>query len=154
MQLKMIIMKHLLILFTFFYTSISFSQTNPPPPPPPPPADWKDMPSFPGGETEMNKFILDNIQYPEKERLAGISGTCYITFVVEKNGCLSDIKILRGIPNGAGCDAEALRVVAKMPKWSPVKLNGQEVRVQFTLPIKFTLMNARKYKKMKRKKKD
>jgi TonB family protein len=97
------------------------------------------MPSFKGGEAAMMKFIRKNINYPELERNAGISGTCYITFVVEKDGKITNARILRGVPNGPGCDKEALRVVNKMPKWKPGMQNGKPVRVQFNLPIKYTL---------------
>jgi len=70
-------------------------------------------------------------------RESGIQGTVYVTFVVERNGNVTDVKILRGI--GGGCDEEALRVVQNMPKWEPGKQRGKPVRVQFNMPIKFTL---------------
>lgn len=102
------------------------------------------MPSFKGGEAAMMKFIRKNIKYPELERNAGISGTCYVGFVVEKDGKITNARILRGLPNGPGCDKEALRVVNKMPKWKPGLQNGKPVRVQFNLPIKYTLTSAKK----------
>jgi protein TonB len=99
----------------------------------------EQMPTFPGGEVEMMKYIQRNVQYPQVEKEAGISGTCYVTFVVEKDGNITDVKVLRGVSGGPGCDKEALRVVKSMPNWKPGKQNGREVRVQFNLPIKFTL---------------
>lgn len=99
----------------------------------------EQMPAFPGGEAEMMKYIQKNVQYPQVEKEAGISGTCYVTFVVEKDGNITDVKILRGVSGGKGCDNEAMRVVKSMPNWKPGKQNGREVRVQFNLPIKFTL---------------
>ncbi|MGQ0829799.1 MAG: energy transducer TonB [Bacteroidota bacterium] len=99
----------------------------------------EQMPTFPGGEGEMMKYIQKNVQYPQVEKEAGISGTCYVTFVVEKDGRISDVKVLRGVSGGPGCDKEAIRVVKSMPSWKPGKQNGREVRVQFNLPIKFTL---------------
>ena len=99
----------------------------------------EQMPTFPGGEGEMMKFIQKNVQYPQVEKEAGISGTCYVTFVVEKDGSITDVKVLRGVSGGPGCDKEAKRVVAAMPSWKAGKQNGREVRVQFNLPIKFTL---------------
>lgn len=99
----------------------------------------EQMPTFPGGEAEMMKFIQKNVQYPQVEKEAGISGTCYVTFVVEKDGSITDVKILRGVSGGPGCDKEAKRVVGAMPAWKAGKQNGREVRVQFNLPIKFTL---------------
>ena len=99
----------------------------------------EQMPAFPGGEAEMMKYIQKNVQYPQVEKEAGISGTCYVTFVVEKDGSISDVKVLRGVSGGPGCDKEAQRVVKSMPAWKAGKQNGREVRVQFNLPIKFTL---------------
>lgn len=99
----------------------------------------EQMPTFPGGELEMMKYIQKNVQYPQVEKEAGISGTCYVTFVVEKDGSITDVKVLRGVSGGPGCDKEAIRVVKSMPSWKAGKQNGREVRVQFNLPIKFTL---------------
>ncbi len=99
----------------------------------------EQMPAFPGGELEMMKYIQKNVQYPQVEKEAGISGTCYVTFVVEKNGSITDVKVLRGVSGGPGCDKEAQRVVKAMPAWKAGKQNGREVRVQFNLPIKFIL---------------
>ena len=70
-------------------------------------------------------------------RESGIQGTVYVTFVVEPSGNVSDVRVLRGI--GGGCDEEAIRVIQSMPKWTPGKQRGKSVRVQFNMPIKFTL---------------
>lgn len=70
-------------------------------------------------------------------RESGIQGTVYVTFVVERNGNVTDVRVLRGI--GGGCDEEAVRVIKAMPKWNPGKQRGKPVRVQFNMPIKFTL---------------
>jgi protein TonB len=99
----------------------------------------EQMPTFPGGEQEMMKYIQKSVQYPQVEKEAGIGGTCYVTFVVEKDGSITDVKVLRGVSGGPGCDKEAIRVVKSMPNWKAGKQNGREVRVQFNLPIKFTL---------------
>lgn len=95
------------------------------------------MPKFPGHKTALFDYIGANIKYPAVAKDAGIEGTVYVGFVVEKDGSLSDIAILRGI--GGGCDAEALRVVNAMPSWTPGMQAGQTVRVQNRLPIKFVL---------------
>ncbi len=95
--------------------------------------------SFPGGDAEMYNFIRKSVVYPQVEKEANITGTCYVTFVVEKSGAITDVKILRGVSGGPGCDKEAIRVVKSMPPWKPGKQNGHEVRVQFNLPIKFTI---------------
>ena len=97
------------------------------------------MPTFPGGDAEMMKYLQKNLKYPEVEKENGISGTCYVTFVIEKDGSITGVKIIRAVPGGPGCDKAALKVVSSMPKWKVGKQNGREVRVQFNLPIKFTL---------------
>lgn len=97
----------------------------------------ENMPEYPGGEAEMYKFIGQNIQYPRLAKETGISGRVFVTFVVERDGSVTDVQILRGI--GGGCDEEAVRVIEAMPKWSPGKQRGKPVRVQYRMPIKFTL---------------
>ncbi len=98
----------------------------------------EDYPEFPGGDKALREYILNNIKYPEVARTSGITGTVYVQFVVEKDGSISDVKVVRGI--GGGCDEEAVRVVKSMPRWKPGKQRGQPVRVYFTLPIEFKLM--------------
>jgi len=97
----------------------------------------EEMPAFPGGEAERNKFLATNIQYPQQATENGIQGTVYVSFVVDSKGNVTEVKILRGI--GGGCDEEALRVVKMMPKWHPGKQNGKNVRVLFNMPIYFKL---------------
>lgn len=95
------------------------------------------MPQFPGGDMARMKFLQENIKYPQMARESGIQGTVYVTFVVEPNGSVSDVRVLRGI--GGGCDEEAIRVIKQMPSWEPGMQRGKPVRVQFNMPIKFTL---------------
>jgi protein TonB len=95
------------------------------------------MPSFPGGDEALFKFLGKNIDYPQMAADAGITGMVYVTFVIEKDGSVADARILKGI--GGGCDEEALRVVKQMPKWSPGKQRGKSVKVQYNLPVRFTL---------------
>ena len=97
----------------------------------------ESMPEFPGGEAALNKYLYENIKYPQMAKESGIHGRVFVTFVVERNGEVTDVRVLRGI--GGGCDEEAIRVVQNMPKWDPGKQRGKPVRVQFNLPIKFTL---------------
>ncbi|MDO9186273.1 MAG: TonB family protein [Bacteroidota bacterium] len=102
----------------------------------------EQMPSFPGGDAAMMKWIRDKIEaigYPQMEKEAGISGTCYVTFVIDKDGNVVDSKILRGVSGGPGYDKVALTVVKAMPKWAAGKQNGRSVSVQYNLPIKFTI---------------
>jgi TonB family protein len=97
----------------------------------------EEMPSFPGGEAELFKYLGRNLNYPQTARNDGVSGVVYLTFVVEKNGRLRDAKVLRGI--GGGCDEEAVRVVSTMPAWKPGRQSGRPVNVQYNLPIRFSL---------------
>lgn len=94
-------------------------------------------PEFPGGIEAMYKFLAQNIKYPQLARENNITGRVYVTFVVEKDGSVSGVKVLRDI--GGGCGAEAVRVVKSMPKWTPGKQRGKAVRVQYNLPVNFNL---------------
>ena len=97
----------------------------------------EQMPEFPGGESALNKFLHDNIRYPAVASENGIAGAVYLTFVVSKDGKISDVRVIRGI--GGGCDEEAIRVVKLMPRWIAGRQNGVSVPVQFNLPIRFVL---------------
>jgi protein TonB len=103
----------------------------------PPVTFVENMPDFPGGEAARQKFLGENVKYPSIARESNIEGTIYVQFVVERNGKITNIQLKHGI--GGGCDEEALRVVRKMPNWNPGRQNGQTTRVQFIMPIKFTL---------------
>lgn len=137
--------------------------------PPPPPAEAKDipvftvveqMPEFPGGEDAMLKFLAKNVRYPEVARDCGCQGTVFITFIVDEEGNVIQPRILRAIK---GCEdlqpgeklkpgeenpcesssntisSESIRVIKSMPKWVPGTQAGKPVRVQYNLPLKFTL---------------
>ncbi|MCK9168078.1 MAG: energy transducer TonB [Bacteroidales bacterium] len=97
----------------------------------------ENQPEFPGGEAARLKYLSENIEYPQMAKESGIQGIVFVTFVVEPNGSISNVAILRGI--GGGCDEEAVRVVQNMPSWKPGKQRGRPVRVRFNMPIKFTL---------------
>ncbi|MCF6171582.1 MAG: energy transducer TonB [Bacteroidales bacterium] len=97
----------------------------------------ENQPEFPGGMSELYVFLQKNVKYPPIAKESGIQGRVFVNFVVEKDGSISNVKVLRGI--GGGCDEEAIRVVKSMPKWKPGKQRGKPVRVSFNLPIKFTL---------------
>jgi len=97
----------------------------------------ESMPGYPGGDAARMKFLQENIKYPQMARESGIQGTVYVTFVVETDGSVTDVRVLRGI--GGGCDEEAIRVINMMPNWVAGKQRGKPVRVQFNMPIKFTL---------------
>ncbi|HEY3388737.1 MAG TPA: TonB family protein [Prolixibacteraceae bacterium] len=97
----------------------------------------EQMPQFPGGELEMIKFIRNNLRYPPLAMEMNVSGTVLVNFVIDRDGKITRIKVIRGI--GKGCDEEAVRVLSKMPDWSPGKQGGRAVLVSYTLPFKFML---------------
>jgi protein TonB len=97
----------------------------------------EQMPAFPDGEAALFKFIAEHIKYPTLARENGLEGTVYVSFVVEKDGSITNVSIRRDI--GGGCGEEAVRVVDLMPKWLPGKQRGTPVRVMFNLPIKYKL---------------
>lgn len=97
----------------------------------------EETPEFPGGLEEMYKYLRENIEYPDAARTADIQGKVFVKFVVEKNGKITNVKVLRDI--GGGCGQEAKRVVEKMPQWKPGKQRGQAVRCEFNLPVDFKL---------------
>lgn len=94
-------------------------------------------PEYPGGDKARLQFLQENLKYPQDARELGKEGTVYIGFVVEKDGSISDIKIIRGVYKSI--DEECIRVVSLMPKWIPGKQDGKIVRTAFNMPVKFTL---------------
>jgi len=97
----------------------------------------ESMPEYPGGIKELYKYLGENIKYPTIAKESHITGKVYVNFIVEKDGSISGVKILRGI--GGGCDEEAKRIIANMPNWKPGKQRGKAVRVSYNIPVKFTL---------------
>ena len=95
------------------------------------------MPEFPGGAAKMMEYIQKNMKYPMMARESDIQGRVFVNFVVEPDGSISNVAVIRGI--GGGCDEEAVRVVESMPKWNPGKQRGTAVRCAFTVPIIFKL---------------
>ena len=102
----------------------------------------EQMPEFPGGEDSLRNFIRRTIKYPDSAKESKVEGTVYVNFTIEKDGNISNPRILRGI--GSGYDEETLRVIKLMPKWIPGEENGQTVRVQYNLPVKFKLDDEKK----------
>ena len=92
---------------------------------------------YPGGLESMMKFIVKNMKYPAVARRMGVEGAVYISFVVDREGKISDPQVIKGI--STECDQEALRVIKQMPPWKPGKQNGKAVKSRFVLPIKFKL---------------
>jgi periplasmic protein TonB len=100
-------------------------------------AEISVMPSFPGGEAALLRYLSSGIRYPEIAKEAGIAGMVTVIFVIGKSGQVEDIQLGKGI--GGGCDEEALRVIRSMPLWAPGKQNGQNVAVRMVIPIRFSL---------------
>jgi TonB family protein len=97
----------------------------------------EQQPGFPGGNEACAKYLSTNIRYPAAARKNKVQGRVVTSFVVNKDGTIGDVKVLKGI--GYGADEEAVRVIKNMPKWYPGMQNGKPVNVQYTLPISFTL---------------
>lgn len=121
---------------------------TPPPPPPPPAKDDDDvifnvvekMPSYPGGDAALFKYLSNNIKYPVIAQTQGIQGRVICQFVIDRDGKISDIEVVRSVD--ISLDAEAKRVIAAMPDWTPGTQRGKAVRVKYTLPINFRLQGG------------
>ena len=98
------------------------------------------MPEFPGGEKALLDYISENIVYPQSAKDKNISGRVFVSFVIKKDGSVSDVKVMRGIDEE--CDAEAIRVVKSMPKWKPGMDDGKPVKVSYMLPVNFKLTDG------------
>ena len=118
---------------------------TPPPPPPAPKPEVsnkvfdvvEEMPSFPGGQGALMSFLNSNIKYPVVAQENGVQGRVIVGFVVERDGSITDVKIMRSVD--PSLDREAQRVVRAMPRWKPGKQNGSAVRVKYTVPVVFRL---------------
>lgn len=97
----------------------------------------EQMPEFPGGQKAMMKWLMENIKYPEAAAKAGKEGRVIVKFVVDKQGNVTKPVVARGVDESL--DAEALRVVKAMPKWTPGRNNGKVVSVEYTLPVSFRI---------------
>ena len=97
----------------------------------------ENMPEFPGGDLGLMKYIQKNVKYPPIAKEYNITGKVYVSFIVDKSGSVTNVKIVRGVDRNL--DSEALRVVKSLPKYKPGKQRGKAVRVMFTIPINFTL---------------
>lgn len=98
----------------------------------------EEKPNPVGGMQAFYQYVSDNLEYPARATRMNIEGRVFVQFVVEKDGALTDIQVVRGI--GAGCDEEAIRVISGAPKWNPGKQRGRPVRVRMILPIVFKLV--------------
>ena len=97
----------------------------------------EQMPEFPGGMNRLAEYLATNIRYPQLARESGIQGRVFINFVVEADGSVTNVRVIRSL--GGGCDEEAMRVVRNMPRWTPGRQRGRAVRVSYNLPVNFRL---------------
>jgi protein TonB len=95
------------------------------------------QPNPPGGMSGWNKYLSDNLKYPTQARRMGVEGSVILVFVINTDGTIQDVEVLRGI--GGGCDEEAVKIVKAAPKWEPGKQRGKAVRTRMRLPIRFKL---------------
>jgi len=95
----------------------------------------EEMPEFAGGLEGLVKYLGDNIVYPKEAVASKVTGTVFVSFIVNADGSVSDVQVLKGI--GGGCNEEALRVVQNMPDWQAGRQSGQAVAVRYSLPIRF-----------------
>lgn len=98
----------------------------------------EQQPEFPGGESAMYKWISEHLIYPKEAVRNGLTGKVIVQFIIEKNGSITAVSVIRDAV-GAGAGPEAKRIIEKMPSWKPGRQNGNNVRVQFTMPISFNL---------------
>lgn len=99
--------------------------------------DFEVDPQFPGGMEALVMYVCMNVEYPETARSEGIEGKVYVSFVIDKDGSITDIKLLRDI--GGGCGEAVVKMLRSMPRWKPGMAGGKPVRVQFNLPVNFSL---------------
>jgi protein TonB len=97
----------------------------------------EQMPSFPGGQSALMQFLQSNVKYPVVAQENGVQGRVVVSFVVERDGSITDVQVVRSVD--PSLDREAQRVVRSMPKWIPGKQNGQAVRVKYNVPVSFRL---------------
>ncbi len=96
----------------------------------------EQMPAFPGGDAALARFLSRHLRFPASAQRNDVSGVVYVSFVISRDGAVTDVKILKGIEED--CDAEAVRVVSKMSNWNPGRQNGRSVSVRYAIPIRFT----------------
>ncbi|MBK8613749.1 MAG: energy transducer TonB [Flavobacteriales bacterium] len=95
----------------------------------------QERPEYPGGQDSLYSFLAKNVQYPDTSKIHGAQGRVLVEFIVEPDGMVTGVRVLKGVH--PLLDAEAVRVVGLLPRWSPGKVDGKAIRAKFTLPIRF-----------------
>ena len=147
--MKALIKNTLILAFLFTFTTTYAQETN---------TEIKkdpfvfveNPPEYPGGDKARLSFLSENIHYPKDAIDAGIQGNIYVQFIIEKDGSVSNVKILRGIT--PSMDKEVIRVIKLMPKWKPGTQKGRAVRAQFNMPVRFILEDDNPKKMTKKEK--
>ncbi|WP_430405766.1 energy transducer TonB [Fluviicola sp.] len=101
--------------------------------------DPEEPAEFPGGFVALNRFIADNMVYPQTAMELGISGKCYVKFDVDTIGVCSNFKVVKGVPDCPECDLEAVRLLKMMPKWKPGLLEGKPISMPYRVVVRFNL---------------
>jgi len=99
---------------------------------------------FPGGQTALTKYLSNHINYPNEALKLGITGKCYAKFVISTSGKVSNVTIIKGVPNCPECDAEVVRVLRSMPNWEPAMNNGKVVNSYYNIPVTFMTSKTKK----------
>jgi len=97
----------------------------------------EQMPSFPGGQSALMEYLHDHVKYPVVAQENGVQGRVVVSFIVERDGSITDVRVVRSVD--PSLDREAARVVSSMPRWTPGKQNGSAVRVKYNVPVSFRL---------------
>jgi len=92
---------------------------------------------YPGGNAAMKQFIKENLKCPEVASKNNIKGKCHLRFIITKEGIVSNVKVIMGVPGCPECDVEAIRVLKSMPKWTPAKADGENENCVFSVPVSF-----------------
>ena len=92
---------------------------------------------FPGGHSAMNNYVKENFHYPQEAQDLGIQGKCYVSFIIEPDGSITDVRVIRAIPDCHECDKEAVRLIRGMPKWVPATHYGVPVQSKYTTFLSF-----------------
>ena len=147
MKLKKQLQRLMAIVFALMLVLPVMAQNSQKPNPPTPKVQAKQkngvyavsdvIPAFPGGTNAMRSYLAKNVKYPKADLEKNLQGRAVVQFVVEPDGRLTDVKVVRA--PSAAMGEEAVRVLKNSPKWNPGKVNGKPVRAQFTVPVNFTL---------------
>jgi protein TonB len=101
--------------------------------------DPETPPYFPGGFADLGHWVSENMHYPQSALEKGISGKCYVKFIVGKDGVCRDFGVLKGVPDCPECDEEAIRLLKSMPKWNPGLLGDTPIDMPYKMPIVFNI---------------